>query len=512
MRFGRGWRLAGLASVAAAAVALTACSAGGGQDAGEGDGGGNLRLGAVVDITTWNPAEGQWGNESLYYQAVYDTILRTSADGTVEPGLAETWEYNDDRTVLTLGLVDGVTFSDGSDLTAEVVAENLLRFRDGASPTAVYLASVTDVVATDEKTVEIQLSQPDPALENYLSVSAGVVAAPSMFDSPDADTTPVGSGPYVLDLDASIPGSRYELVAREDYWDPSVQLYDSLTINFYADATATQNAIRDAQVDYSNLNTHSQVPSAEQAGYTVHSAPVNWNGYILADRTGELNPALGDVRVRQAINYALDRDALLEALISGNGEATTQIFGVDTAAYDPELEERYPYDPEKAKELLAEAGYPDGVTIVEPQTSFVPAANYEIIAGMLAESNITVQYEQVGSTFIGDLLGGKWAAFQFGLNQESQAWMTYQLAVAPEAAWNVLHTVDPTVAGFADRMRVGGEDADAAAKELNEYLVEQAWFAPIYRADGVIVTAPGTTAVQKVGEAVPNLWDITPDN
>ncbi|WP_221583694.1 ABC transporter substrate-binding protein [Microbacterium sp. G2-8] len=504
-------RITAVAVGAAAALALTACSGGstgGGSTAGGSTEGGSLRIGAVVDVTTWDPGEGAWGNEALYFQSVYDTLLRMSADGEIEPGLAETWEYDDSRTTLTLDLRDGVTFSDGEELTAEAAAESVLAYRDGAAPNAGYLSDVESVEAADENTVEIRLSQPNPALEAYLTQNAGVVGSPS---AADPATTPVGSGPYVLDLDASIPGSRYELTAREDYWDESVQHYDAITINFYADATATQNALRDNQVDYSNLNSVSQLPDAEAAGYTAHHAPVNWKGFILSDREGTVNEALGEVKVRQAFNYALDREALLEAIESGHGEPTTQIFGIETAAYDESLEDRYPYDPEKAKELLAEAGYPDGVEIVQPQTSFTPASDYELVSDMLAESNIEMVADQVGSTFIGDLLGGKWGAFQFGLNQEPLAWQTYQLAVAPDAAWNVQHVVDPTVEELAERMRHGGDDADAAAQELNEHLVEQAWFAPIYRVDGVIVTGEGTTATQKVGEAVPNLWDILPE-
>lgn len=505
----RRWSVAAV-TVTSAALMLTACS---GAPAGEGgsDAGGHLRIGAVVDLSTWDPAGAAWGNEATYLMAAYDTVLRTAADGTVEPGLAETWEYDDDRTQLTLHLREGVTFSDGEEVTADVVAENLLRFRDGTSENAGNLGSVESVTAADEHTVEIELAQPDPGLETYLSQNSGLVASPAMFDDPDAAASPIGSGPYVYDEAASIPGSRYEFTAREDYWDEEIQHYDSITINVYTDATATQNALRDGQVDIANLNSTSQIPAAEQAGYTINAAPVNWKGFILADREGTVNEALGDVRVRQAINHALDRDALLQAIESGYGEPTTQIFGPENEAFVEELEDRYPYDPEKAKQLLAEAGYPDGVTIVEPRTSFVPASDYELIAGMLAESNITLQGEETGSEFIGDLLGGKWAAFQFGLNQEPLAWQVYQLAVSPESAWNVAHVVDEKVQGFAERMRLGGEDGAEASRELNEYLVEQAWFAPIYRVDGVLVTADGTSMTNKTGQAVPNLWDIVPE-
>ncbi|WP_432492091.1 ABC transporter substrate-binding protein [Kineococcus auxinigenes] len=119
---------------AAAALSLTACSSSP-EDAG-GSGGGasdELRYGAVVDVATWSAADAFCGNTALYCSAVYDTLLRTAADGTVEPGLAEAWEHDEPRTHLTLDLRDGVTFTDGTELTAEVAAQNLERFRNGAS-------------------------------------------------------------------------------------------------------------------------------------------------------------------------------------------------------------------------------------------------------------------------------------------------------------------------------------------------------------------------------------------
>ena len=435
-------------------------------------------------------------------------MLRSSADNEIQPGLAKDWSYSDDLLKLTLNIRDGVTFTDGTALDAQVVADNLTRFKNGASPDAGLLGSVTGIEATDNNTVVLTLDAPDPALLLNLSMQAGLVASPSTFDAKDAQTHPVGTGPYILDSASSTIGSQYVFTANPDYWDPQSQNFDDVTITYYADASALLNAIRDNQVDVTNLNSTTQIPDAEAAGYTANSEPVNWKGIILADRWGMNNEALGDIRVRQAINYALDRQGLLDALDGGYGEPTTQIFNVDSDAYVADLESAYPYDPEKAKALLAEAGYPDGVTIVMPQTAFVPASESELIAGALAESNIFIKYEQAGESFFGDLLGGKWAAFSFGLNQEPLAWQTYNQAIAPGAAWNVYHQADPKVEALAARIRLGGEDGAAAAKELNTYIVEQAWFAPFYRVMGVIVTADGYAVDMKAGQAVPNLWDI----
>lgn len=503
-----------VATAALMALSLSACSSAGGDgtDDGADDGGraAELRAGMTVDLSTWNAADAAWGNESLYHRAVYDTLLRTEADGTVTAGLATDWSYDETRTELTLPLREDVTFSDGTAFDAEIAAQNLRRFRDGGSENAAYLAAVESFTAEDEHTLVLELSAPDPALLSRLSQNAGLQASPKTFDE-DSPAEPVGTGPYVYDAEASIPGSRYVFTAREDYWDPEAQHYDRITMSPYTDATALLNALRDNQVDFTNTQSTTQIADAEAAGYSVDLHPVNWKGYLLADRDGEVDEPLGDVRVRQAINHALDREALVEALEGGHGEPTTQIFGTETAAYDAELEEAYPHDPEKAQELLAEAGYPDGITLSQPHTSFVPESEYELLEGMLEESGISIEADDVGSDFIGDLLGGRWGSFSFGLNQAQNSWMTYQLAVAPDAAWNMFGTADETVQKLAETMR-GGEEAaaDDAAHQLNEHLVEEAWFAPAYRVMGVLVTNDETAVTHKTGQAMPNLRDITP--
>lgn len=495
------------------ALSLSACSspAEGGNDSTDSEEARapELSFGLPVDLTGWAAADAAWGPESLYHQAVYDTLTRTDAEGKVEAGLATEWSYDEDKTTLTMQLRDDVTFSDGTEFTAEVAAENLERFRDGASNDTNYLSVLDDAVAEDDHTLTLELDSPDPALLSYLSYNAGLQASPETFDSTDV-STPVGSGPYEYDADASIPGSRYVFTARDGYWDEEAQHYDQLTMYYYGDTTAMLNALRDSQVDYASLHGASQITDAEAAGYTTHTAMDQWSGFIMADRDGTNHEAIGDVRVRQAFNHALDREALLEAVELGYGETTSQIFHTESPAFDEELEDAYPYDPERAKELLAEAGYPDGITISQPKTSFVPDSEYELVAGMLAESGINAEADNVGNDFFGDIVGGRWAAFQFGLDQSVEPWVDYKMAIAPDAPWNMFGVEDETVTELGDRIRAGGEDADVAAQELNQYLVDEAWFAPLYRSMNTKATADGTEVTTKSAQSQPNIWDIRP--
>lgn len=500
-----------VAVAAAAALVLVGCSPS--ADSGSQDGGGTLRLGAVTPLSSFAPWESTWANQSPYLQAVYDTILQADPSGKVQPDLATEWKWDDTRTTLTLTLRKDVVFSDGTPLDGAAVADALTRFRDGTSQNAPYLAGMVAAEATNATTVVVTLNAADPAFEWYLTQNAGLVGAPAMDTSANAQTTPIGSGPYVLNAEKTVAGSTWVFDAKKDYWDPEAVHYSEIVITSYGDATALMNALKGGQVDAAPAQTPTQVPEAEAAGYTTQFAQGAWTGFILADRNGELNPALGDVRVRQAINYALNRKGLVKALADGYGTPTTQVFGASSGAYLEALNERYPYDVDKAKKLLADAGYKDGFTLKMPSSNFVPEAQLAIQADALAAIGITVVWEPTGEDLFGRMLGGSWAAFPFILGPDPSPWLTAQNALLPGATWNPFHVADPKIVDFAEQLRTAsGDDADKIAQELNTYVVEQAWFAPMYLIQSAFFSDKNTSIVLQSDNAFPYLRNITPSS
>ena len=497
---------AGLVSV----LLLSACSGtGGGDSSDEADA--VLRYGAAAPLNSFAPWEARWAGDVAFLQPVYDTLLRADPDGTLTPGLATEWAWDEALTTLTMTLRDDVTFSDGEPLTAEVAAGNLMRFRDGTSDNASFLRAMTSAEATDEHTLVVTLSEPDPAFLVYLSQNAGIVGSSSMWDAEDAKTTPVGSGPYELNEAESVVGSKYVYEKKDDYWDPESVHYDEIVVSVYGDATALVNALKGGQVDVSASNTPTQIPDAEAAGFTANLVELNWAGFLLVDRDGTLNPALGDVRVRQAINYALDREGLVQALAAGYATPTTQIFSSTGDAYEADLDERYPYDTEKAKELLTEAGYADGFTLVMPRNNFVPESEFAIYAEQLAAIGITVEWEQTGDDLFPKMLGGTWAAFPFQLQSDPTAWQTLQFAVLPPATWNPFHVENADLSALAAKLQVAtGDDGGPIAKEINEWLVEEAWFAPSYRLQSAFFSDAETAVVMQSDNIAPYLWNIEP--
>lgn len=506
-----------LASAAAVAIAALAACSGGSSDTepsstGSGDGtmerAGTLTLGTIAAPATFSAQDAEWANASPYMQAVYDTLLRAEPDGTISANLATDWEWSEDRLTLTLQLRDDVVFTDGTAFDADVAAQNVLRFRDGVSPNASNLINVADATAADTYTLEITLSEPDPALETYLTQNAGLQESPAAFDSPDIDTVPIGSGPYVLDTSSTVVSQSYVFTANEEYWNPEIQYYDEIVMNVYNDATALLNAIQGGQVNASQVLDNSTVAQMEAAGFSQVAAELDWSGLILADRGGEINPALGDLRVRQAINYAMDREAILQAFVLGAGTVTGQIFPVSSPSYDPALDDYYSYDPDMARDLLAEAGYADGLEIVMPSTSGLPAAWFTLIEQQLADVGITVVYEDLAiADFISALVGGEYAASYMILQQDPTDFQLASFQVAAASTWNWTHYEDPTVEDLVERLQYGDE---AAGAELNQYLVEQAWFAPFYRPANILVVDENTTMEPQAGNTWPYLWTIKP--
>lgn len=501
------------AVVVAAALALTGCAGGeGSSSSGEGGRADRLTLISIAAPTSYDIGAGaEWGNRSEFFEAVFDTLLRKDLSGEIQPNLATAWEYNDDNTVLTLTIREGVTFTDGSALDAAAVVASLERFRDGTSPQAATLAG-KEFAAPDATTVTITQDAPDPSLENLLSIAPGLVQAPSTFDDENSATAPIGSGPYILDTASSVTGTTYNYTANPDYWNADAIKYENLTINVMEDTTAILNAIRAGEANGAKIADNNTIADVEGAGWTIESNELDFQGLLLLDRAGTMAPELADVNVRKAINMAFDREALLQSLQSGYGTVTEQVFPETSAAYDAALDSTYPYDPDAAKELLAEAGYPDGFTL-EMMSTPAFQTTFDLVAQQLSDIGITVNYTDPGaSNFITDMLAPKYPATWMALEQNPD-WQLINFMIAPNATFNPFKYQDDTVDGYIDTIQNGTEDeAAAATKELNAYIVDQAWFAPFFRVQGSFGVDANTDLEFWPTNAYPSIFDFSPKN
>jgi peptide/nickel transport system substrate-binding protein len=501
----RSKRMAAL--VAAAALSLTGCSAAGDTAAEQTSQ--TLTLGALMAPKSFAAADSDFANVSPFYQAVYDTLLRMEPDGKLVPMLATEWTYNEDKTVLTLKLRDDVKFTDGTAFNADAAKENLQRFKVGTSADAQFLAALQKADAVDATTLKLTLSAPDPAFLGYLSKEASFMQSPASFGNADVATNPVGSGPYILDTAATVTGTSYTYKTNPDYWAKDLVHYDNLILNVYPEQTSLLSAVKSGTLNGSLIDI-AMIQEAEAAGYKNNSFEGNWVGLMLFDRAGTTNAALKDVRVRQALNYAFDTKSLMDAVNQGRGTPTTQVFPPSSDAYDPSLDSRYAYDPAKAKALLGEAGYANGFNLQMPSTPLVNSSIFALITQQLKDVGVTVETVDAGNNFIADLLAAKYAASYMILEQQSD-WQLINMKIAPNSAWNPYKYADPKVDELIKKINLGSEDEQkAAAKELNKYVVEQAWFAPWYRPQNSFVTDAKTNVQLQTGNVYPYIWSFTP--
>jgi peptide/nickel transport system substrate-binding protein len=423
---------------------------------------------------------------ALDTSAVYESLfLRDPRTSEPEPNLAVSYEISEDRRSVTFELRDDVRFVGGTPMTAEAVAEffTLLSRDEESGPYAIFTEHEATFAATGETTLEVTASKAVDAPNGLFEWLGGTpIADPaSMADREAAAASPQGTGPYLVE--EFVPEVSATLVRNPDYWDPNSALYpyDEVEILVFDDDVARLNALKSGQIDAAPLGLN-LAGEADDAGLTAHlSAGGRFTALWIADRAGAHVPALADQRVRQAIALAFDRETINETLNYGFGIVTSQP-GIETSGvYVPDGDERYGYDPERARELLAEAGYAGGFDITIPTTTFLGINEWApVVQQSLADIGIRVSYEDFAdvSAYFGAAVSGDYPVILF--RDDPGAGNVIRVFVGPDAVFNHPRYEDPVVAELWETIRTGTSDeAVEAQAELGAYTLDQAWLAVI---------------------------------
>lgn len=470
-----------------------------------------LNVGQLIDIRSWDPSQADIGHLIPLYQGVYDNLIIRTPEGEYQPNLATDWSWNDDNTVLTLNLRSDVTFSDGAKFDAEVAKANLENFINGNGPYSGTLAGVT-VAVVDADTIELTLSEANPDFIYYLATTGSFMASPNALGTEALATSPVGSGPYLLSA-SSIPGSSIIFEQNPNYWDKAKQKFATITMVILPDVTARLNALASGQIDVTVLDIQS-APTAEGAGKTLQTNYVDWSGILIFDHNGQLGTPLADVRVRQAMAYALDREAMLASIQQGFGEITNQVYGTGASAYLEELDSYYSYDPAKAKALLAEAGYPNGGVAITLPGGLIPPLD-AVLVDYLGAVGFDVTIESVpASEYRNKMKEGAFAAGWFQLFQGT-SWVNTKLVATQDASWNVLKSTDPVIEAAVASIKADGSDDNVKAQTqiINRFLVENAWEIPFYRVPQMLFYDSTKVKVSnQIQNAAPYLYNYAPAN
>jgi ABC-type transport system substrate-binding protein len=484
-RTGRGVRATAV-SVTVVALALTACTPATEPNTST-SGDQTLRLSAQAPPSSWAIGNAPGGDATMYL-SVYDTLLHTNSDAEITEGVADKWEYNGDLTELTLHIREGQKFTNGEALDADAVVASLNVSRKGPS-TATNLTAVTDVKATDESTVVLTLSAPDAALIPNLADVAGAVGAPEVLTAESSTLEPVGSGPYSLDK-SSVAGSNYVLKKNPDNWDADSYPFETVKFQIIADPTAITNAMQAGQLDYVGLTSPDQVTQFPSPKFTTGYNNATGLGVLwLADREGTVIPALKDVRVRQAINLALDRESIAAKLQAGSLHPTEQVVNPNGGAWSDELNETYSYNVQEAKALMAEAGYADGFAVTMPST-FLSTAYEPALSQQLGEIGIKVTWETVPfQDFLTKVFSQNYGMyFMFNAFRSADS---VDVKGATTAIFNPFNSTSPEFEGLM--AKANASQSPDAFDAVNEYFVKEAWFAPIFYTAGPYVVSDKVT-------------------
>jgi len=342
-------------STTIAGAGITRVSAGGTPDPN-----GVLRFGVdfpnVFTPNTFDPAASLNSCDKIDQGLIFDTLTQLSPSGQLEPGLATSWDFQPGGLSLTIHLRAGVKFSDGTPVDATAVRASILHLK--TSPFRTSLAVIKDINVVDPLTLQMDLlGQPTLGTPADLLYAwndlDGMVLAPS-----STPTHPVGSGPYTL---VSASNSEIVLKKNPNYWNAGA--YQPAEIDFISVGTGPPSvaALKAGAVDMTQFDPESlaTVKADPTLGYNIRPS----HEYLTIEFRLD-TPPVNNPLVRQAINYAIDRTEINNVVLEGTGTVTDETFAPDQpVAFNPSVASEYiPYNPTKARQLLAQAGFPNGLT------------------------------------------------------------------------------------------------------------------------------------------------------
>jgi len=306
-------------------------------------------FGIDVDPQTLDPTMVNRTQARYVYSTIFDPLIHRAPDGSLEPRVLDSWEWVDSTTI-RLTVHEGITFHDGSPLTAEDVAFTIERTLDPGSAQSTSFSSVSEVKLIDSRTVEVLLSRPDPTvIVNYADL---VYVVPSdYYQEVGADrfaNEPIGSGPFKFE--EWIKDYSVRLSANDNYWKGPVEIGE-IEFRILQEESTRVAALQTGEVDMINYFPFHMIGGAGDRVEVVEgsSPDLIYLGLVPS------SPVLDDIRVRVAINHAIDREGIAQAL-QGSSVVLGGTLIPGIPGYEPPLEP-YTYDPSLARQILAEAGY-----------------------------------------------------------------------------------------------------------------------------------------------------------
>ena len=371
--------------------------------------GGSVVYGMTQDLASLDPhVDTDAGTRDVVFN-LYEGLVKPTSDGGFIPAVASDYIISDDAKTYTFTLRDGITFHDGTPVTIEDVKYSIDRYAEIQGESSAFSSLVDSVEVQDDKTLVVNLK------ESYSEFLPMMTIAIIPQSNEDPAGNPIGTGPFKYV--SYTPGQNLELEKYDGYWQEGVPSLDSVEFKFIADVDTAFVELQAGTIDILKYLTSAQ---AETLGddYNIVQGSMN---LVHAMYLNSAYEPLSKTEVRQALCYAVDRDAINNFIFGGKSHIIgSHMIPAMSKYYEPEAETVYSYDPETAKELLADAGYADGfdleITVPSSYSQHVDSA--QIIADELSQVGINVTLNQVEwSTWLQDVYkGGNFQATVIGFD------------------------------------------------------------------------------------------------
>jgi peptide/nickel transport system substrate-binding protein len=457
--------------VAIGMMAVTSCASQATQTSATGQGHGIVRLG-IQQIAQTDPALISSDSEVLIANQVYDYLVDIDAQNRIVPRLATDWDISSDGLTYTFDLARGVSFHDGSPFTAEDVVWTFDRLRDQASgyPTADLYSGITDIHAIGDDQVVFTLAKTNPFFLFDLADNHALILNASTTDPSKSFN---GTGPFkVVEY---VPPDRITMEANPDYFQGAPNV-DGLQVTFFSDISSAVEALQGGQLDFIMGLSTPQYDNLRQAA-GVQTQIVKTNAFVAVRLRMDQSPG-DDPRVIRALNLATDRQALFDVVQRGYGSVggSSPIGPLYADYYAPDITPPA-RDPQAASDLLAQAGYPDGLKL---DLYMLNTGNFPDLGAALkaqwAEAGIDVALRLVPeSVYYGE---GKWLEVNLGITGWAhrpypQFYLDVMLVCG--AKWNESHFCDPEFDRLADiaGTTLNEPDRIAAYRDIQRILTER---------------------------------------
>lgn len=419
---------------------------------------------------------------------MFDSLVWANEQNVIEPALAERWEVSEDGREFTFFLRQNVEFHNGEPFNADAV---VFSWERGIQPHIEWSdrwARASAVERIDDYTVRITTAEPDPLLLGVMAQHWNIV--PPVYTQEVGDDrfgeSPVGTGPFRFV--EWVREDRIVLERNDSYWREGLPRVDRVVFRPIPEASTRMAAIQTGEIDIVNRLTVEQAGALESIdGVRVVTYPIDRVFYITFNNlTSGIGEPTMDPRVRRAMNYAVDRQAIIDSLFGGRAQLATGLMTPSNLGYDPTIEP-FPFDPDRARELLAEAGFPDGFEIgfaapAGAYTNFEQVA--EAVQGFLGDVGIVTDLEIMESGRFWDLQAEKQLPPLFGDSWSERSGESLPRLRGALGGWDASFSQwsDPVIDDLLDRISVTVDQNERAAlyRELHRYMQEDPPFIYLY--------------------------------